>query len=334
MLRRYRAAARALKAFLSAPARARVDHDLNLPLVTEESACMPLAVNVVARYWGAELPLDPKASARYPAGIAVMIEGVERAERAGLSARFVRSDLDGLKKALDSGVPPIVILPGVRGAAQHASVISGYDPREATVSHYVPKMEKDGSFHVGVIPEKKFDQTWAEEGRMSVLLAPPEAIPAASPGDHSNRLCFEYERHSLAGDADRAVSVLRESVSADPSNPCARSLLAGMLNEAGLAECEEHYRECVRLNPRAYSAHRGLGNRMLKEKKYAEAAAQYTDAISVNPSRTGSTYKNRAVARLETGDKDGARSDLREYVRLSPGAPDRESVERALREMG
>lgn len=311
-----------------------MDHDLNLPLVTDESACMPLAVNVVARYWGAKLPLDTKASARYPAGIAVMIEGVERAEKAGLSARFVRSDLAGLKKVIDSGMPPVVVLPGVRGAAQHASVISGYDPQEVTVSHYVPKMEKDGSFHVGVIPEKKFDQTWEEEGRMMVLLAPSDVIPSQSPDDHSNRLCFEYERYSLAGDADKAVSVLRESVLADPSNPYARSLLAGMLNEAGLSECEEHYHECVRLNPRAYSAHRGLGNRMLKEKKYAEAATHYTNAISVNPSRTGSTYKNRAVARLETGDKEGACSDLREYVRLSPGAPDRGSVERALREMG
>lgn len=311
-----------------------MDHDLNLPLVQEESACVPLAVNVVARYWGADLPLDAAASARYPPGIAVMIEGIERAEGAGLSARFARSDLAGLKKALDSGVPPIVILPGVRGAAQHASVISGYDPREGTVSHYIPKTEEDGSFHVGVIPEKTFDQLWAEEGRMMVLLAPPDVIPPQPAGDYSNRLCFEYERHSLSGDAGRAVSVLRDSVSADPSNPCARSLLAGMLNEAGSAECEEHYRECVRLNPRAYSAHRGLGNRMLKEKKHAEAEACYTDAISVNPSRSGSTYKNRAVARLETGDGDGARSDLREYLRLSPDARDRGSIERALREMG
>ena len=311
-----------------------MDHDLALPLVEEESACLPLAVNVVARYWGASPPLDPEASARYPDNVRVMIEGVERAEGAGLSARFERSDLAGLKRALDSGVPPIVILPGVRGAAQHASVISGYDPQEATVSHYIPKMEKDGSFHVGAIPEKRFDLMWAEEGRMMVLIAPPDVISPPAPGERSNRLCFEYERYSLAGEPGRAVSMLRDSVSADPSNPCARSLLAAMLNEAGSAECEEHYRECVRLNPRAYSAHRGLGNRMLKEKRYAEAAACYTEALSVNPSRAGSTYKNRAVARLESGDRDGARSDLREYVRLEPGAPDRGAVERALRELG
>lgn len=311
-----------------------MDHDLQLPLVSEENACMPLAVNVVCRYWGAELPLDAEAASAYPAGIAVMIEGVERAEGAGLSARFERSDLAGVKKSIDSGVPPIVVLPGVRGAAQHASVISGYDPQEGTVIHYIPKMEKDGSFHVGAIPEKKFDDTWAEEGRMMVLIAPPDVIPAPGPGNRSNRLCFEYEKRSLSGDAGGAVSVLRESASLDPSNPCALSLLAGLLNEAGSAECERHYRECIRLNPRAYSAHRGLGNRMLKEKKYAEAASCYTDAISVNPSRAGSTYKNRAVARLETGDKDGARSDLREYVRLSPAAKDRGSIERALREMG
>lgn len=311
-----------------------MDHDLQLPLVEEENACMPLAVNVVCSYWGAKLPLDAEAASRYPPGIAVMIEGVERAEGAGLSARFERSDLAGLKKCLDSGVPPIVVLPGVRGASQHASVISGYDPEEGTVIHYIPKMEKDGSFHVGAIPEKRFDGMWAEEGRMAVIIAPPDVIPPPGPHDFSNRLCFEYEKHSLSGNADRAVSVLREAVSKDPSNPCALSLLAGMLNEGGSEECEGLYRECVRLNPRAYSAHRGLGNRMLKEKKYAEAASCYTDAISVNPARSGSTYKNRAVARLETGDKDGARSDLREYIRLSPDAKDRGSIDRALRELG
>lgn len=311
-----------------------MDHDLQLPLVEEENACLPLAVNVVCRYWGAKLPLDAESAARYPPGITVMIEGVERAEAAGLSARFERSDLAGLKKSLDSGVPPIVVLPGVRGAAQHASVISGYDPQEGTVIHYIPKMEKDGSFHVGAIPERRFDDMWAEEGRMAVLIAPPDVIPPPGPHDLSNRLCFEYEKYSLTGSAGRALAVLRESVSQDPTNPCALSLLAGMLNEGGSQECEERYRECVRLNPRAYSAHRGLGNRMLKEKKYAEAASCYTDAISVNPARSGSTYKNRAVARLETGDRDGARSDLREYVKLCPDAKDRGSIDRALRELG
>ena len=311
-----------------------MDHDLQLPLVEEENACLPLAVNVVCRYWGAKLPLDAESAARYPPGITVMIEGVERAEAAGLSARFERSDLAGLKKSLDSGVPPIVVLPGVRGAAQHASVISGYDPQEGTVIHYIPKMEKDGSFHVGAIPERRFDDMWAEEGRMAVLIAPPDVIPPPGPHDLSNRLCFEYEKYSLTGSAGRALAVLRESVSQDPTNPCALSLLAGMLNEGGSQECEERYRECVRLNPRAYSAHRGLGNRMLKEKKYAEAASCYTDAISVNPARSGSTYKNRAVARLETGDKDGARSDLREYIKLCPDAKDRGSIDRALRELG
>ena len=311
-----------------------MDHDLQLPLVEEENACLPLAVNVVCRYWGAKLPLDAESAARYPPGITVMIEGVERAEAAGLSARFERSNLGGLKKSLDSGVPPIVVLPGVRGAAQHASVISGYDPQEGTVIHYIPKMEKDGSFHVGAIPERRFDDMWAEEGRMAVLIAPPDVIPPPGPHDLSNRLCFEYEKYSLTGSAGRALAVLRESVSQDPTNPCALSLLAGMLNEGGSQECEERYRECVRLNPRAYSAHRGLGNRMLKEKKYAEAASCYTDAISVNPARSGSTYKNRAVARLETGDKDGARSDLREYIKLCPDAKDRGSIDRALRELG
>ena len=311
-----------------------MDHDLQLPLVEEENACLPLAVNVVCRYWGAKLPLDAESAARYPPGITVMIEGVERAEAAGLSARFERSNLGGLKKSLDSGVPPIVVLPGVRGAAQHASVISGYDPQEGTVIHYIPKMEKDGSFHVGAIPERRFDDMWAEEGRMAVLIAPPDVIPPPGPHGLSNRLCFEYEKYSLTGSAGRALAVLRESVSQDPTNPCALSLLAGMLNEGGSQECEERYRECVRLNPRAYSAHRGLGNRMLKEKKYAEAASCYTDAISVNPARSGSTYKNRAVARLETGDKDGARSDLREYIKLCPDAKDRGSIDRALRELG
>jgi len=314
--------------------------DLLLPPVTDENVCLPLSINVVARYWNVDLPLSEaiEIAKAYP-GVdgSILIEGIEMAERHGLSAVILHYTIGELKNAMDGGIPPIVILPGVQRTLQHASVISGYNSSEETIFHYIPHAAGDGEFQVGVIPEKKFDETWEEDGRIAILISPREALSGISlPAEkilRSARLCFESEKQNLLKRPDLAVKSLQEAISLDGSNQSAYCLLAGILNEQNSAECTAYYDKCLKINGRSYLACRGLGNYYLKNKQYSKADEYYTRAISINPSRYGPIYKNRGIARLEQKDNAAAKEDLEEYLKQTPGASDASSIRAALREL-
>ena len=91
-------------------------HTLSLPVVQEENVCLPLVINAVSKYWGIDLPMTEaiKIAKKYP-GIkgSVLIEGVELAERHGLASVISNLSLKELRKMIDMGVPPIVILPSL-----------------------------------------------------------------------------------------------------------------------------------------------------------------------------------------------------------------------------
>ncbi len=91
-------------------------HELFLPLIDEENICLPLPINVVSKYWNIELPMaEAIETAKKYSGFngSILIEGIESAERHGLTCKIVNSSLSELKKIIDSGIPPIVILPGI-----------------------------------------------------------------------------------------------------------------------------------------------------------------------------------------------------------------------------
>ena len=82
------------------------DHQLLLPLVEEENICLPLPINVVSRYWNIELPMaEAIESAKKYSDFngSIITEGIELAERHGLSCKIVHSSLDELKKIIDLG---------------------------------------------------------------------------------------------------------------------------------------------------------------------------------------------------------------------------------------
>lgn len=314
------------------------NHDVLLPLVEEENICLPLSVNVVAKYWNVDLPLSEatQKAKNYP-GVtgSIIIEGIELAEKYGLHTKIIHADISQLKKLIDMGIPPIVILPGIHDTIQHASIISGYDPDQRTIEHYIPKMESDGSFHVGMIPQEQFDQYWSEEGRLIIVIAPADIMSQlkADSEEKSNRLCFEYEKYSLTKNYSQATKLLEESLRLSPDNINAHYLLAGILNEQNSSDCIPHYKQCIKLNKRSYLAFRGLGNFYLKTKQYDIAEQYYADAIEINPKRFGPIYKNRGIARLEQKDNSGAKTDLQKYLLYTPNARDRTSIQEALKEL-
>ena len=139
------------------------NHELILPLVDEESPCLPLPINVVSKYWNIELPMSEaiETAKKYlEFNGSILIEGIESAERHGLECKIIHSSLSELKKIIDVGIPPIVILPGIPEITQHASIITGYDDKEKTIFHYVQKGNQNGEQQEGVIPQNIFDKEW------------------------------------------------------------------------------------------------------------------------------------------------------------------------------
>ncbi|MDE1862637.1 MAG: tetratricopeptide repeat protein [Thaumarchaeota archaeon] len=310
-------------------------HALDVPIVSEENICLPLVVSAVSKYWGVDLPLAEatEIATKYP-GVkgSILAEGVGLAERHGLGSVILNSSMRDLKRFIEMGLPPIVILPGIKDVVQHASLVIGYDEVEKTIFHYIPEPDK-----IGAIPEETFDRQWEEDDRLVLLIAPPdilaEAKIAGDNGTKSNRLCFDAEKQRLQGRGEEAAASLKRALELNPSNSTASCLYAGMLNDANKTEAAEYYRRSIELNRRCYLAYRGLGNYCLKSGDYAGAEKYYSEAIGINPHRFAPIYKNRGVARLEQKKTDGAREDLERYLEEMPDARDRAAISQALSEL-
>lgn len=194
------------------------DHYLLLPIVEEENICLPLPINVVSKYWNIELSMAEsiEIAKQYPNSQgSILIEGIESAERHGLSCKIVNSSLSELKKIIDIGIPPIVILPGIPEITQHVSVISGYDDKENTILHYVQKGNNQGEQQEGVIPQQIFDREWSEDGRLLIILSPGEILSSIKlendSSDKSNRLCLISERLILQKNIQEAYIFTKKS---------------------------------------------------------------------------------------------------------------------------
>ena len=316
------------------------DHQLLLPLVEEENICLPLPVNVVSRYWNVELPMaEAIESAKKYSDFngSIIIEGIEIAERHGLSCKIVHSSLIELKKIIDSGIPPIVILPGIPEITQHASVITGYNEEEKTILHYIQKGNQEGEQQEGAIPQNIFDREWSEEGRLLIIISPSENLSNITlenySQDKSNRLCFNSEKLNILKNYPEVLSSLKESIELDSNNSTALHLYATMLNQQNAPECVSFYEKSLKINAKSYLSFNGLGNFYLKTNEFEKAENYYSKAIEINPKRSAKIYKNRAYLREKLGKNSDAKEDLKSYLKYFPKASDRGIIEQAIKEI-
>ena len=316
------------------------DHQLLLPLVEDENICLPLPINVVSRYWNVELPMaEAIDSAKKYSDFngSIIIEGIELAERHGLSCKIVHSSLNELKKIIDSGIPPIVILPGIPEITQHASIITGYNEDEKTILHYIQKGNQEGEQQEGAIPQEIFDREWSEEGKLMIIISPPDILSKITlendSKDKSNRLCFDSEKQNILKNYSEALSSLKQSIELDPNNSTALHLYATMLNQQKSSECVSFYEQSFKINSRSYLTFNGLGNFYLKTNEFEKAENFYSKAIEINPKRSAKIYKNRAYLREKLNKNSDAKEDLKLYLKYFPKAPDRGIIEQAIREI-
>ena len=316
------------------------NHELLLPLVQEENICLPLPINVVSKYWNIDLPIEEalEIAKQYPSGTgSVLIEGIELAERNGLVCKIHHSSLSELKKIIDSGIPPIVILPGIPEITQHASVITGYDDTEKTILHYIQKGNQEGEQQEGVIPQEIFDKEWSEDGRLLIILAPEDIISSLNNGkksnEESNRLCFMSEKLNMQKDISNALESLKKAIELDSHNFTALHLLGGILNAQNSEDCIKYYQKSIDLNNEYFLSYNGLGNFYLKSNQFENAESFYTKAIEINPKRSARIYKNRAYLREKQKKNSEAKEDLKNYLKFAPKAEDRGIIEQAIREL-
>jgi Tetratricopeptide repeat len=308
------------------------EHFITLPLVSknEDNADLPLVMNVVIKYWGEDIspPISGGASDR---GV-TMIHGIELAETLGFESYVYKSSMKDLKKRIDQGIPPIVVMPGIQATVQHAMVVSGYDSEERRILTYVPEPDT-----VGAIPESKFEQDWEQDEMTAIIMIPSDMKELLKDEElkfaKSNRICFEAEGLRQYGKINEATERLQRAVEIDPDNSQAWVLLAGVYNETNSDKAISCYENAIKLNPKSYLAYRGLGNYYLKKKDYSLAEAYYSKAIDINSFRFAPIYKNRAVARMQIGNNRGAKEDLIKYLEQMPSAQDRRSIEEALVEL-
>ena len=316
------------------------NHELILPIIDQENPCLPLPINVVSKYWNIDLPMaEAIETTKKYSGFdgSVLIEGIESAERHGLMCKIIRSSLLELKKIIDTGIPPIVILPGIPEITQHASIITGYNDEEKTILHYVQKGNQKGEQQEGAIPQEIFEKEWSEEGQLLIILAPTDILSSLKlendSNEKSNRLCFESERSTILKNYSKSLEFLKQAIQLDPNNSITLNLLGAILNGQNSPECVKYYEKCLELNGKSYLTLNGLGNFYLKTNEFEKAENFYTKAIEINPKRSAKIYKNRAFLREKQNKNSDAKNDLKNYLKYYPQAPDRGIIEQAIREL-
>ncbi len=316
------------------------NHELLLPLVDDENICLPLPINVVSKYWNIDLPMEEAIeSTKKYSGFdgSILIEGIEIAERHGLTCKIINSSLSELKKIIDLGIPPIVILPGIPEITQHASIITGYDEQEKTILHYIQKGNQEGEQQEGAIPQSIFEKEWSEEGRLLLILAPSEIVASINlendSSDKSNRLCLVSEKQNILKNNSEALESLKQALELDENNSTALNLFAAVLNAQNSSECVKYYEKCLKINKNSYLTYNGLGNFYLKISQFDKAENYYNEAIKINPKRSAKIYKNRAYLREKQNKNFEAKDDLKNYLKYYPKASDRGLIEQAIREL-
>jgi tetratricopeptide (TPR) repeat protein len=212
---------------------------------------------------------------------------------------------------------------------QHAMVVSGYNSEERRILTYVPEPDT-----LGAIPESKFDQDWEQDDMTAIVIIPSDMKDLLGNDNlkfaKSNRMCFEAEGLRQQGKVNEAIESLRKATEIDSGNAQIWGLLGGIYNETNSNQAVSCYEMAIKQNAKYYLAYRGLGNYYLKKKDYSLAEVYYSRAININPFRFGPIYKNRAIARMQLGNNQGAREDLVKYLEQMPAAEDRKSIEEAL----
>lgn len=109
------------------------------------------------------------------------------------------------------------------------------------------------------------------------------------------------------------------AVAVEPDSDFAHGLLGQVLDNQGrLEEAAAQYKEALRLNPGLWKAHNNLGADLVAMGKTEEAIPHYREAIALNPGYA-EAHNNLGFALDRQGRREEAAGHFREALRITPG---------------
>jgi len=132
---------------------------------------------------------------------------------------------------------------------------------------------------------------------------------------------------------DKAIEHLKMAVEKNPANVENKLLLGNILIEQGRAEEGRQVLASVDdtqvKDPITY-VNVGIG--LLNQNKADEALVYFEKAITRFP-QAGEAYYYRALCRLQKGDTEGTKTDLKKFLELAPDAPEAPAAKKALEQL-
>jgi tetratricopeptide (TPR) repeat protein len=248
---------------------------ISVPFIAQKpNFCGPAALAMLAQYYGHCVTQDDVAGAIYLPEIrgTLTTELADYARRFNLWVRQYRGSETDLRQKLAAGVPLIVL--GKFGRQYHYFVVLHVDDFQQTVTVH-------SDTRAGVeFSQDEFRRFWERADRWTLLVCPLEL--ASNP---SRRAAWR-----LSADEHNDLGVLLERT----GHPAAA---------AG------NYREATELQPTNSHFQMNLGNALLKQKLFSEAAAAYAQAMKLDP-ENADAMNNLACAYAEIG------ADLDQAIQL------------------
>jgi protein O-mannosyl-transferase len=117
---------------------------------------------------------------------------------------------------------------------------------------------------------------------------------------------------------DSTVTLFSHAVAVTENNALAHMNLARALAKQGdAAGAERHYREAIRIRPRAADARTGLGVLLMQQGRVREALGEHEQARRLNPASADAVF-NLGAAEARMGRTAEAESHYAEALRLNP----------------
>ncbi len=212
---------------------------VQLPKSRLTSDCGPESFCAVMHYWGrpaevheiSPLVRDPDARGTLPNRL------VPLARQRGFKVTLAAGSVPRIRRAIESGVPPIIMV-GSGGGDFHFFVVTGYNDREG---HIVCEEYRDSK---RLIPYGRLESIWAEAGHLMMEIEPTTA-------EADFRAGADRESKGLYAEA---IHLYRRALQSDPEHCDAivglgNCLLATGKKEEALAEYSRA-RQLDPINPR------------------------------------------------------------------------------------
>lgn len=126
------------------------------------------------------------------------------------------------------------------------------------------------------------------------------------------------EAYLAAGDDDKGLACLEESVDADPTSLAARRVLAKRYLAANDAlHAREHIDEMLRQDPQDTAARQMLGRTFMQDKMWKEAISAFSLVVQTQPDNIHA-HNNIGYSALQIGELELARAHLERTLSLEP----------------